>query len=112
MPYIRSGDRIKLDPLIDKLAKQVVTCAKTQGYDSSVSGLMNYTCTGLALQVIRLSFSEMRNWLIALVTGTFKNIADDFYRRVGIPCEVMQIGLNGDVDLYGEFAEEIKNISQ
>jgi hypothetical protein len=29
----------------------------------------------------------MRYWIIAILTGTFKNIADEFYRRIALPYE-------------------------
>jgi phosphoserine phosphatase len=56
---------------------------------------------------VRRQFGPMRYWLIAIITGTFKNIADEFYRRIGIPYENGKIIENGDVDLYKEYAEEI-----
>lgn len=50
----------------------------------------------------------MRYWIIATVTGVFKNIADEFYRRLGVPYEDKQIAKNGDVDLYEEFSRDIR----
>ncbi len=102
MPYIAPQDRRPLDPLIDQLAQQIVAQAKAQNYDAAFAGLLNYTCTRLALKVIRLQFGGLRYWLIAIVTGVFKNIADEFYRRVGAPYEEKQIIKNGDLDLYQE----------
>ncbi|MBI1888965.1 MAG: hypothetical protein HYS15_03505, partial [Candidatus Spechtbacteria bacterium] len=46
-------------------------------------------------------------WILAIVTGVFKNIADEFYRRVGIGYEDKQIKKSGDVDLYKEYIDEI-----
>lgn len=107
MPYISSKDREKLDPLIDKLAEQIVSEAKEYKYDGAFAGLLNYTCTRLALKVVRLQFGAMRYWIIAAVSGTFKNIADEFYRRVAHPYEDKQIQKNGDVDLYEEYSGEM-----
>jgi hypothetical protein len=76
-------------------------------YDAAFAGLLNYTCTCLALEIIRLRFGRLRYWLLALLTGTFKNIADEMYRRLGAPYEDRQLAINGDVDLYAEFLEEI-----
>lgn len=109
MPYITQQDRRPLDPLIDQLAHQIVTQAKAQNYDAAFAGLLNYACTRLALKVIRLQFGALRYWLIAVVTGVFRNIADEFYRRLGIPYEDKQIAQNSDVDLYEEFLREITN---
>lgn len=108
MPYITQQDRRPLDPLIDHLAQQIVTQAKAQHYDAAFAGLLNYVCTRLALKVIRLQFGTLRYWLIATVTGVFHNIADEFYRRLGVPYEDRQIAKNSDVDLYEEFLGDIE----
>lgn len=107
MPYIVQKDREKLDPLIDELAQRIVEEAKGYGYDGAFAGLLNYACTRLALKIVRLQFGKMRYWLLATVTGTFKNIVDEFYRRLGVPYEDKQIAKSGDVDLYKEFSDEI-----
>jgi hypothetical protein len=107
MPYIAPKDRSNLDPLIDQLAEKIVDEAKKSGYDSAFAGLLNYTCTRLALKIVRSQFGKIRYWLIATVTGVFKNVADEFYRRVGTPYENKQIEKNTDVDLYEEYSKEI-----
>ncbi len=108
MPYIAPKERHQFDPLIDALAERIVAEAKEEGGEAAFAGLLNYTCTRLALQIVRLQFGKIRYWLIAVVTGTFQNIAQEFYRRVAIPYEEKQIGKSGDVDLYAKFAEEIQ----
>jgi hypothetical protein len=108
MPYIHKNDRVPLDPLIDRLAEEIVAQAKAQNYEAAFAGLLNYTCTRLALKVIKLQFGTLRYWAIATVTGVFKNIADEFYRRLGVPYEDKQITKNGDVDLYEEFARDLQ----
>jgi hypothetical protein len=100
MPYIEPKARMQFDPLIDQLAERIVAEAKTAGYDGAFAGLLHYTCTRLALQIVRIQFGQIRYWLIALVTGTFQNISEEFYRRIGIPYEEKQMEKNGDVDLY------------
>jgi hypothetical protein len=47
-------------------------------------------------------------WIIAILTGTFKNIADEFYRRTGVSSENQQIEKSGDVDLYREDELEVR----
>ena len=108
MPYIVPKDREKLDPLIDKLAERIVLQAKEYKYDGAFAGLLNYACTRLTLKIVRLQFGAMRYWILAMCTGTFKNIADEFYRRIGVPYENKQIAKSGDVDLYEEYNEEIE----
>jgi len=110
MPYIIPKDREKLDPIIDRLAESIVAEAKAHQHDGAFAGLLNYTCTRLALKVVRMQFGKMRYWIIATVTGTFQNIADEFYRRVGIPYEDKQISKNGDVDIYKEYFQEINKL--
>jgi hypothetical protein len=108
MPYISQDHRLTLDPLIDKLALQIVQEAKGMGYDGAFAGLLNYTCTRLALKIVRQQFGSMRYWIIAILTGTFKNIADEFYRRIAVPYENSQIEKTGDVDLFREYEMEIE----
>lgn len=108
MPYIAQKARTRFDPIIDALAEQIVAEARGGENDAAFAGLLNYSCTRLALQVVRLQSGAVRYWLIALVTGTFQNVAQEFYRRVGIPYEEKQIKKNGDVDLYRLFAAEIQ----
>ena len=107
MPYIAPQHRQELDALIDELAGRLIQEADKMNYDAAFAGLLNYTCTCLALKIVQRRFGRLRYWLIALITGTFKNIADEFYRRLGVPYEDQQIILNGDVDLYEQFLEEI-----
>ncbi len=107
MPYIKKEDRVSLDPLIDSLAEEIVAKSKEAGNDAAYAGLLNYTCTRLALKIIRLQFGKVRYWIIATTTGTFHNIADEFYRRLATPYEDVQIKKNGDVDLYEEFDKDL-----
>ena len=107
MPYIDPRHRTELDTLIDQLAGRIVTESGQEGGDTAFAGLLNYTCTRLALKVVRLQFGEMKYGLIAIVTGTFKNISDEFYRRVGAPYEDKKMAANGDVDLYKEYTGEL-----
>jgi hypothetical protein len=109
MPYIAPLHRQELDALIDQLAGAIVREADKMNQEAAFAGLLNYTCTRLALKIIRLRFGRLRYWLIALVTGTFKNIADEFYRRLAAPYEDRQLAVNGDVDLYAEFLQDISN---
>jgi hypothetical protein len=103
MPYIAPKQRQTLDLFIDQLARQIAHEAHLLDHDGAFAGLLNYACTRLALKVVRQQFGAMRYWLIALLTGIFKNIADEFYRRIAIPYENRQMEKSGDVDLYREY---------
>jgi hypothetical protein len=108
MPYIALEQRKALDGGIDALAGEIVRLARESGEDAAFAGLLNYTCTRLALLVVRRRFGGMRYGLIAILTGTFKNISDEFYRRLAAPYENRQMAKSGDVDLYAEFLAEIE----
>jgi len=108
MPYIKKEDRVSLDPIIDKLAEDIVSKAKEAGNDAAYAGLLNYVCTRLALKITKLQFGKVRYWIIATTVGVFHNVADEFYRRLAAPYEDLQIEKNGDVDLYEEFQKDIK----
>ena len=108
MPYVPPQHRRELDPLIDELARGLVQEARRYEDAAAFAGLLNYTCTRLALKVARQRCGPLRYWLIAILTGTFKNLADEFYRRLGQPYEDQQIVKNGDVDVYAEYLEEME----
>jgi hypothetical protein len=112
MPYIAPELRQDLDPLIEALADRLAAQAKAAGYDGAFTGLLNYTCTRLALATVRRRFGGLRYWLIAALTGVFQNIASEFYRRVAVPYEDRQRAQSGDVDLFQEFVKEIENSEQ
>jgi uncharacterized membrane-anchored protein len=112
MPYIAPEHRQKLDPFIEELARSLVQEAEVLGYDAAFAGLLNYACTRLALKVARQQFGPLRYWLIALITGIFKNLADEFYRRLGQPYEDRQLACNGDLDEYAEYLKEIRRLGE
>jgi hypothetical protein len=93
MPYIAPDARSRLDPHIQRLAEEIAALAEEDGHEAAFAGLLNYACTKLALAVLPV----VRYWSIATVTGVFKNVADEFYRRVGAPYEDAKIAENGDV---------------
>lgn len=101
MPYIKSEYRATLDPAIHDLASRIVAVARTMPDETSFAGLLNYACTSVAMQVVEGRFGRIRYGVIATLTGVFRNIADEFYRRVAAPYEDEQIATNGDVPSYG-----------
>ncbi len=93
MPYIKQEDRPEIDKSVDQLAAEITRLAKKYNYDGAFAGLLNYTVTTLALKVN----PARRYWSIALLSGVFHNIADEFYRRFAVPYEDEQIVKSGDV---------------
>jgi hypothetical protein len=105
MPYVKAELRQALDPAIRELARAIVDAARDLHDETGYAGLLNYACTSVAMRVIEGRFGKIRYGTIATVTGVFKNVADEFYRRVAAPYEDRQIAANGDVPLYEEYAE-------
>jgi len=100
MPYIAQKDRLILDPLINKLSDEIVKLSKEYNYDGAFAGLLNYSITSLAMRIVNKQFGGLRYWQIAILTGTFHNIADEFYRMVAVPYENIQINKSGNVEEY------------
>jgi len=93
MPYLPPAVKQRLDPHIDGLAAEIAAIAAEESRDGSFAGSLNYACTRLAVKVM----PERRYWAIATVVGVLKNVADEFYRRVGVPYEEERRDQHGDV---------------
>ncbi|HTK67266.1 MAG TPA: hypothetical protein VL595_33140 [Pseudonocardia sp.] len=93
MPYIPPQLRPDLDQHIAALAEAINSAAAEIDGDAAYAGLLNYSCTRLALETM----PARRYWAIATTSGVFHNIADEFYRRFAGPYEDEQIARNGDV---------------
>jgi hypothetical protein len=106
MPYIKQEYRSRLDGPVRALGDAIVAIAADSKEDTAFAGLLNYACTSVALHVIKARFGQIRYGQIALVTGVFKNVADEFYRRVAAPYEDRQIEKSGDLALYGDLGEK------
>lgn len=104
MPYISQDKRQQLDDLIDTLADEISSLATSTPEETSFAGLLNYACTTLAMKVIDKRFGRIRYGTIATVVGVFKNVADEFYRRVGVPYEDKQVAKSGDLPLYEKYS--------
>lgn len=100
MPYVKPEYRSALDPAIHDLAERIADLCRRMPDETAFAGLLNYACTSIAMQVVEARFGRIRYGTIATVTGVFKNIADEFYRRVAAPYEDRQIEVNGDVPSY------------
>ena len=108
MPYVKIESREMLDPTIRDLADRIAQVARTMPEETAFAGLLNYACTALAMQVVEARFGRIRYGTIATVTGVFKNVADEFYRRVASVYEDRQIAKNGDVPLYEAYTKRIR----
>ena len=106
MPYVKAEHRQILDPAIEALADSVTQLARSLPEETAFAGLLNYACSSLAIRVLHGRFGRLRYGLIATVTGVFTNVADEFYRRVAVPYEDLQIEKNGDLPLYAAYAGE------
>jgi hypothetical protein len=110
MPYIKKESREQLDKSIDELAQTITALSCKEDNETAYAGLLNYSCTRLAMSVIDLRFGKIRYGTIATVIGVFKNIADEFYRRIAVPYEDKQINKSGDVDLYKKYTAQIDKL--
>ncbi len=108
MPYIPATQRKVCDGLIDELAGCLAGLAREEEGAAAFAGLLNYACTRLALQVVRRRHGRMRYWLIAMLSGIFANLGQEFYRRLAAPYEDRQLAKNGDVDLFAQYLAEIE----
>jgi hypothetical protein len=106
MPYVKPEHRSALDPAIRELAERLSDVARSLPEETAFAGLLNYACTTLAIEVVHARFGRLRYGIIATVTGVFKNVADEFYRRVGVPYEDRQIAKNGDLPLYDAYSTD------
>ena len=100
MPYVKPDYRSALDPAIRELSERIAELAHRMPEETAFAGLLNYACTSLAMRVIEARFGQIRYGTIATVTGVFKNVADEFYRRVATPYEDRQIETNGDLPWF------------
>lgn len=96
MPYIKTGYRNVLDPLIEPLASQI-----------SFDGDLNYAITCLILRHLRYKGLNYTN--LNAVMGVLTCVQHEVYRRVGEPYEMTKIEENGDVPEYSNIEHFIKN---
>lgn len=108
MPYVPSKDRPSLDHIIDKAVDAIKELHDSYGYDAAFAGELNYFVTELALRLRKKLFGRIRYWHVALLSGIFSNIKEEFYRRAAAPYEDVQIDKNGDVSGYSPDSLEIK----
>lgn len=90
MPYIQNKQRVAIDQSIDRLINDI---HKVIVEPTDFAGILNYTCTRLALGLI----PAHRYWSLALVAGVFQTLNLEFYRRVVVPYEDFAIDNNGDL---------------
>ena len=94
MPYIYPIYREALDPHIKRLAEEI----NELGSLEAGAGLVNYSCTQLVLELLKLSGRDFSYSQLALFSGVFHNIADEFYRRKGADYEDQKVEENGDLN--------------
>lgn len=92
MPYIPREQRSALDSRIEALA-EAVRAFHDGGNNASIAGVLNYCITRLALEAARPS----RYHDIAILTGVFENVKQEFYRMFAAPYEDGKIKENGPV---------------
>ena len=86
MPYIQPGQRMPLDPLIEKLAKALPR--------TEFAGQLNYVVSKLAAHLLHDQLNYAR---VNEIIGALECAKLELYRRVAGPYEDTKIDLNGDV---------------
>jgi hypothetical protein len=108
MPYIKKEIRQKLDTHISALALAIKKEAGEEKDELAIAGMLNYACTSLALRTFYKVFGKFRYKFIALFTGIFENIKQEFYRRIAAPYEEEASWEHGDLP---EFIQASKLLS-
>ncbi|MCA8913896.1 MAG: hypothetical protein KDB90_00690 [Planctomycetes bacterium] len=86
MPYIEPGQRMPLDPLIEKLADALP--------NEQFAGQLNYAISKLSSHLLRKKLSYAR---VNEIVGALECAKLELYRRVAAPYEDSKIDQNGDV---------------
>jgi len=107
MPYITPDLRRDLDPLIDALAARLAQQAREAGSEGAFAGPLNYALTRLALSTVQQRFGRLSYGVIAILTGVFQNVSQEFYRRLAGPYEDQAIIRNGDVDVVEDLLQKM-----
>jgi hypothetical protein len=105
MPYVKPEIRAALDPVIGELSERILEIVKDMPEETAFAGVLNYACTSLAMRIVESRFGRVRYGIVATLTGVFRNVGDEFYRRVAAPYEDEQIGKNGDVPAYAIYGK-------
>jgi hypothetical protein len=105
MPYVKPDIRAALDPAIGELSDRILEIVKDMPEETAFAGVLNYACTTLAMRIVESRFGRVRYGIIATVTGVFRNVGDEFYRRVAAPYEDEQIGKSGDLPAYALYTK-------
>lgn len=85
MPYIKRGQRDRLDPAIRELARHV-----------SEPGELNYAISRLALAYMSL-FIRKGYTTRSMIHGVLQDVTDEWYRRAMAPYEDKKMLENGDI---------------
>ena len=100
MSYISQATRPYFDKEIEALAQAVAKNTRDSVEDYSVVRTMEYVVTKLLCRIIKIKFGTISYRAIASFLGVLETTKQEFYRRVAVPFEDKQKGINGDV--YGE----------
>jgi hypothetical protein len=108
MPYIETKDRKRLDPLVDRLAEELMNIDaeyEKAGERVAFAGNLNYVITRLAA---KFALKNLRYRTLSQINGILHDVANEFYRRVVARYEDKQIKKHGDVDIYAEIEKRIE----
>jgi len=87
MPYIRKEERPKFNPLIDELAKVLLSD------EQALSSNLNYVVSSL----LRRLSKNLRYVRINELMGVLECVKQEYYRRIAAVYEDEKIRINGDI---------------
>lgn len=105
---IEKPNREYLDNTINELVDKISEVHKSYNYDMAFAGLFNYCITRMFTKFLNDNFDRLRYWHSPAIRGILQDVGDEFYRRIMIPYEDVQIEKNGDIPDYLELKKTIK----
>lgn len=112
MPYIPDAvqeERLRLDPIIDALVKEIHAIIEEQGLDiRDADGRLNYSICQLLMKTLDMD-TDPRYTKYNTLQGILKCVGEEIQDRVGRPYEDHAISKNGDIEAFHTFEETMKS---
>lgn len=105
MPYVKQSLREKLDAQIVEISDTILKIRGVGGQASKVGGVCNYAITRILLRSMKEKWGYTT---ISDVQKVAQNVADEIGRRMLGPYEDHASQLNGDVEEFAEFEDELR----
>lgn len=111
MPYIPNvpvNERERLDPIIDRLVKEIQAIIDDQDLDlRDADGRLNYTVCELLMKTFKIDI-DPRYTRINSLMGVLSCVGDEIYDRVVRPYEDFAVEKNEDIGSFMRFLETLQ----